>query len=153
MHDLHRQEELSNVVALGLRAEEIVLAVGRLSRRSENPEDRPTIESCASILRALGSVASPFAPHGVGAGLMSAEGFMDALRVVRAQAPNADVQAYATSLADALEQAVESEDEHNEETGDRLESVRDLFRAVGRSAIARANDLSQPSQEYVGLPR
>lgn len=152
MHDLHRQEELSNVVALGLRAEEIVLAVGRLSRRPPDERDRRTVEACASMLRALGNVTSPFAPNGEGAGLMSADGFIDALRVARTQAPDANLEEYATSLADALTRASErGEEALNEDDRDKLERVRALFAAVGRSSIARANDLSQPSQEYVGL--
>jgi hypothetical protein len=147
MQDLHRQEELSNIVALGLHSEEIVLAVGRLSRGASRPTDKPIVEACATILRALSDAGSPFAPISTGVGFMSADGYIDTLRVVRAQAPDVSAQEYAASLADALTKAVEQPNDVSDVDRESLQRVRELFGAVGRGSIARANDLSQPPQD------
>lgn len=147
MQDLHRQEELSGVVALGLSAEEVVLAAGRLSRGSVDEADVPTVEYGARVLRALGDVvANPFGIASDSAGFMSSDGFIDAIRAVRAQAPGQDLKSYSEALADVLEKAGRGEDlvASDRET---LERVRDLFGAVGKTAMARANDLSQPQRD------
>jgi hypothetical protein len=107
----------------------------------------PTVEYGARVLRALGDVvANPFGIVSDSAGFMSSDGFIDAIRAVRAQAPGQDLKSYSNALADVLEKAARGEDlvASDRET---LERVRDLFGAVGKTAMARANDLSQPQRD------
>jgi hypothetical protein len=146
VQDLHRQEELSAVVAVGLSAEEIVLVAGRLARGFADEADLPIAEYGARVLRALGDVASPFGLPSDTAGFMSSDGFIDAIRAVRAQAPGQDVKTYSEALAAALEKAARGE-ELAAADRELLERVRDLFGVVGKTAIARANDLSQPQRD------
>lgn len=146
VQDLQRQEELSSVVALGVCAEDIVLTAGRLSRGQRDEGDTSMAEYAAAILRSLGNSASPFGSPSDKVGFMSSDGFIDTIRAVRAHAPNHDVQSYSERLAATLESAARGEDPDAAARED-LERVRDVFGAIGRTAIARANDLSQSSRD------
>jgi len=141
VNDRHELQEMTGAVSLGVLAEEMVLAVGKL-RREESlaARDLDTITGGEQLLQRLSSdTPSVLSPVGI-RHMGSEAALLDVFRAVRLRAPDQPVREFLRKLAEPLGRAARSE---ALQPSDRelLPEIQALFVQIGELTLARTNDL------------
>lgn len=145
MRDRHHFQGLSSAVSLGVLAEDVVLATGRLLRGE--PLDEQTTEVLArgrELIVSLYDTQKGLGPTLSASRQVSEQATIDALRAIRRQGLEAPTQDYLRSLAELLENPDNVAEDARVQ---RLDELRRFFAFIGQVALARANGLARPRQE------
>jgi hypothetical protein len=147
VRDRQQLEELTGAVSLGVLAEEMVLATGRVLREEHlGDRERQTLEFGHQLLERLSTATFGLVPPSGPRRMDTDETYLDAFRAVRLQAPEEPAQEYLSRLADVLSRIV-AEKKLTAEDRELVVSIRDLFSRVGELTLARANDLFDRSHK------
>lgn len=138
MRDLQRLEQLSSATALGFWAEDVILALDRITRRGEREaEDRALLSEAAEVLEAaVGRSEKPFAAVGTAktvAATDTALGVAESL--AKANSPEKAQELLRKAASVLRDVAADREDVD-------IQPAIDLFGAIGRQQLARGNAAS-----------
>jgi hypothetical protein len=149
MADEPRLRELSQTVAGGLLAEDVVYATTRLLERRElEPEDVRALRNGHTLLSYLVRPRRAFPTFDDELDtLAGAENAINTLRAARSQAAEGDVAPFLQGLVDVLGEILEDPNggvqqvvvDHQRE----IDAVRMLFLELGRVTLSQANSLSR----------
>jgi hypothetical protein len=145
MRDLQRLERLSSATALGLWAEDVILALDRLTRlREQRPGDLEVLQEAASLLdAALNRSERPLAVAPSTNGLAATNMALDIAETLSDDRSPQGTQEKLRDTGNALREAVAG----NLEEGDpRIDAAFDFFSAVGRRQLAASNTVSGQSR-------
>jgi hypothetical protein len=138
--DRHELQEMAGTVSLGVLAEEMILALGKLKRDEKlaDPDVR-TLNGGHQLLSQLGAEA-PATVAGGGVRRMGSESALDVYRAVRIHAPDQPVRDVLRKLAAPLGRAA-SRQRLRSEDRTLLPQIQALFVVIGELALAHANEL------------
>jgi hypothetical protein len=147
MRERQQFEELSSAVALGLLAENMVLALGRVLRGDPvRDTDRPVLEDAKRLFETLGD--DTIVPlNRMYDRMFADDAYRDTLRIVREQVPDQSDREIATQLAALIGSVLEGA--VDEELRVRLASLREIFVEVGKTMLLRSNELMRSEQETI----
>jgi hypothetical protein len=135
MRDLQRLEELSSAAALGLWADDIVLALDRATSDAEPTEADVTLLTDAALERTEHPFATPKSAHGLAATSTA----LDLVATLARRQPGTDEQAILRAMAAILRQAATGS-----LGGDASEGVRpvmELFGMIGEHQLVASNSV------------
>jgi hypothetical protein len=141
MRDLQRLEELSSAAALGLWADDIVLALDRATSDAEPTEADVTLLTDAAVMleAALERTEHPFATPKSAHGLAATSTALDLVATLARRQPGTDEQAILRAMAAILRQAATGS-----LGGDASEGVRpvmELFGMIGEHQLVASNSV------------
>jgi hypothetical protein len=139
MRDLQRLEELSSTAALGLWADDVVLALDRATRGSVNQPDRELLIDAATMLeQALERTAQPLAAPRSARDLAATNTALSALATL-AHEQLGDEDQLLAHMAETIRAASEGALGPNDK--DRLERVIALFELVSERQLVESNSV------------
>ncbi len=147
MRDRQQLEELTGAVSLGVLAEEMVLATGRLLRDEQlGDKDLGILGVGQQLLERLSSESLGVVPPSGPRRMDTEEAYLDAFRAARLQAPGEPAQEFLGKLADVLGRAIKGE---TLSAVDRqlLPKIQEFFAQIGELTLARTNDLFDRSRK------
>jgi len=138
-------EEISNVLALGLLSEEMVLVVGRVLRKEPLSErDRRVVEDAKRLFQALRTESVlPTDPRM--RRLPFNDAYREALNAVKVRVPDTDEVEAAAYLVELLNAVLAGSLDPAQAS--RLEQLRGIFTDLGKAMLLRATTLSRTRQE------
>jgi hypothetical protein len=147
MRDRQQLEELTGAVSLGVLAEEMVLAAGRVLRREAlGDRERQSLRMGHQLLERASSAKFGVVPPEGPRRMDTDEAYLDAFRAVRLQAPGEPAQEYLRKLAAVLSRVL-GEEELTPEDHKHLAQIQEFFARIGELTLARANDFFDKSRK------
>lgn len=142
MSDRHQLEEVTGAVSLGVLAEEMVLAVGRLRREEQlTQEDLRTIEAGQRLLEELSSAVPGVLSPGGTRHMDTEAAILDVYRAVRLRAPEEPAREFLARLAKPLARATQGDRMLSDQERALLPEIQALFTQIGELSLARTNEL------------
>jgi len=138
MRDLQRLEKLSSATELGFWAEDVILALDRITRRGERESEDPTLltEAAEVLEAAVGRSEKPFAAVGAAKSVAATDTALGvAESLTEANSPE-KVQKLLRDVASILREVAA-----NQESVDIQPAIA-LFGAIGRQQLAEGNAAS-----------
>ncbi len=147
MRNYERLEELSETIAAGLQAGEVVLAVDLvLAGTPAGAEEQTALRAGGAILRLLADPTTVTGTRGRGPQkLISARSALDAVEAIRTASSERDLPAFAQWMADAIEHAAEGS--ISDEDRKPLQAALDVFSRLGNYELARVNSIVHTREE------
>jgi hypothetical protein len=141
MRDLQRLEELSSAAALGLWADDIVLALDRVASGTEFTQaDTELLTAAAEMLEAaLERAEHPFATPKSAHGLAATTSALNLVATLARQQPGTDEQAILRAMASILRQAATGS--LGEDASERVRPVMELFGMIGEHQLVASNSV------------
>jgi hypothetical protein len=141
MRDLQRLEELSSAAALGLWADDIVLALDRVTSGTAFAQtDTDLLTAAAEMLeaaleRAEHPLATPKSAHGLAATTTA----LNLVATLARQQPGKDQQAILRAMSSILRQAATGS--LGEDASERVRPVMELFGMIGEHQLVASNSV------------
>lgn len=144
------QDELAGAISLGVLAERMVLALGR-AVRGDNllPNDTAVLEDAKRLFELM-TESDVIVIDSLVNRMLTDESYLDALRVVRLDSGDNEIEASARRYVELLGRVLDGTIEEQER--DELARLRNLFVHVGEKTLSRANELSRTRQESSWQP-
>ena len=141
MRDLQRLEQLSSAAALGLWADDIVLALGRALLSVEFTQaDTALLTDASEMLEAaLERTEHPFATPKSAHGLAATNTALDLVATLARQQPDTNEQAILRTMASILRQAATGS--LTEGASERVRPVMELFGRIGAHQLVASNSV------------
>lgn len=155
MQDLQRVEELSSTAALGMWADDVILALDRVTRLNErNSTDLELLEEAAVILEvAARQSESTVAESGSAGSIAASETALDMAEALAPGGEGHDAEKLLAAVVDLLRKA------HAGALGDdphtQLGPAINFFAALSRQQLVASNSVLAPRQDaeaWTGLP-
>jgi hypothetical protein len=147
MRDVQRLRQLSSATALGLWAEDAILAldrVARLHQRSSSDVDR-LLEAAGVLEAALGQSEEPLvAPAAEARSIAATDTALDVAEGLVEDSSPEKTQAMLREIAGLLRSAVG--DDLGDDAVEKIEPAIDFFSAVGKHQLAAGNSVSSRSR-------
>ncbi len=145
MRDLQRLEKLSSTTALGLWAEDVILALDRVTRLGQrSAEDVEVLRRAAAILdAALGQSEQPLGHPDPANGLAATDMALGVAEDLSEERSPKGTQATLRDTAEILRNAATGE---LGESAEKVSAAMDFFDAVGRHQLAAGNSISGHSR-------
>jgi hypothetical protein len=142
-------EEMTGAVQLGLFAGEVAIALERTIKREAALEDeRQTLAQGLDLLEALQGPRSHSSEVGGPQHLAIGEAGLDVLTAIEAQAEDVNLGDFLADLASGLRDALVGDVVGNKQ---QLESLLQLFVAIGDAEVERVSCLAQPRSPSIPL--
>jgi hypothetical protein len=145
MRDLQRLEELSSTAALGMWADDVVLALDRSTRNPVNEADRELLLAAAGMLeQALERTAQPLDAPRSARDLAATNTALSALAMLAHEQLGAQSQ-----LLDDMAKTIRaaSEGSLGPDDADRLQPVIALFELVGERQLVESNSVLRSGKD------
>lgn len=141
MRDLQRLEELSSAAALGLWADDIVLALDRVtSGAAITQSDTDLLTAAAEMLEAaLERAEHPLAPPKSAHGLAATNTALNLVATLARQQPGTDQQAILRAMASILREAAVGS--LGGDASKRVRPVMELFGMIGEQQLVASNSV------------
>lgn len=141
MRDLQRLEELSSAAALGLWADDIVLALDRATSDAELTEpDAMLLTDAAEMLEAaLQRTEHPLTTPKSARGLAATNTTLTLLATLVREQPGTDEQAILRGMASILREAAVGSLTHD--AAERVRPVMELFGMIGQHQLVASNSV------------
>lgn len=155
MRDLGHLEELSSTAALGLWADDVVIALDQaMSGRGVSEGHKGLLLEAAGMLKdAAERTEHPMEAHRSAYALAATDSALDVASALVREHPQEDVQGLLKSMAELLEQA--SRGELKPEDADPANQVLDLFGLLGERQLIASNSVlnsRKESRAWMGAP-
>lgn len=140
MRDLQQLEELSSTAALGLWADDVVVALSRVLESGGNEADVALLKDAADILETAQHLTQePLATPGSARSLAATETALRAVARLAIDVPETDEQELLTSIADVVRSAADGR--LGTSDAGRIEPVIALFGLVGEVQLVESNSV------------
>ena len=141
MRDLQRLEELSSAAALGLWADDIVLALDRVtSGAAITQSDTDLLTAAAEMLEAaLERAEHPLAPPKSAHGLAATNTALNLVATLARQQPGTNQQAILRAMASILREAALGS--LGGDASERVRPVMELFGMIGEQQLVASNSV------------
>lgn len=155
MRDLQRLEKLSSTTALGLWAEDVILALDRMARLSQRDEsDIELLRRAADVLEAaLGRSEQPLGPPVPANAIAATDMALGVAEGLAEERSPESTQATLRSTAEVLRNA--AADHLGEDREAEVSPAIDFFAAVGQHQLAAGNSISghsRGSRSWMAMP-
>jgi hypothetical protein len=155
MRDLGNLEELSSTAALGLWADDVVIALDHaMSEDSLTDATRETLRGAGNTLRAAAKqTENPMEAPKSARALAATDSALNAVAALVGGHPEEDVQRLLLSMADILDRAAARELSSNDT--DRARQAIDLFGLLGELQLKESNSVltsRKEAQAWTGVP-
>jgi phage gp36-like protein len=143
MRDLRRLEKLSSATGLGLWAEDVILALDRVTRVGERQEeDLQLLTDAAEILdSALGRSEHPFSMPGPVGAVAPSDTALDVAENLSEDGTSEQAQAVLREVIASLRDVADG----STASAERIGPAIDFFTAVGRHQLAAGNSVAGQS--------
>lgn len=140
MRDLQRLERLSSAAALGLWADDVVMALDRATSGTQLPEDMQLLSDAAEMLEAaLERTEQPLAAPRSARSLAETNSALTIVATIVSERPGSDEQEVLRMLASTLREAASGG--VSQADADRVGPALELFGMLGEHQLVESNSV------------